>query len=595
MTRLHARTGLALWSNPYAGRYRSVPPLLRRSSSSTAGTPFQPDPRWPAWKPTVGLELHVQLKGNPKLFSPETAVYDDPPNTHVAPFDAALPGALPILQPAAVRLALLACLAFKADINPHSTFDRKHYFYPDLTTGFQITQKYAPLAMNGLVRVKTPRQKKPKSSHQHKLESDFFQVRLEQIQLEQDTAKSFHDPSLPHGGGTLVDLNRAGAALVEIVTKPDMRSPEEAAAFVKTLQAILRHVGASGANMEKGELRCDVNVSVAKINAHGQVEQEGTRCEVKNLNGVRFIAGAVESEIRRQIADLERGIPIEQATRGFDAVSHSTFHLRSKESSPDYRYMPDPELGPVRLCAQALRELERELPELPAEAEERLAKEYGLGKRECEVLVALGEGAEETTAAVEAEADVEMEPGIGVRWFEQVAQGRDPKKAANWLIHTLLGLLSRSGYTLSTSPISANELGALIDAVTSRRMTGTEAKTLLADFSSSASSRLSTANGSYQTFETTLSKLLESRPAAESASSRDPAAPASAVTASDDSLAALVADVIASHPDEVAKIRKGQLKVVKRLVGESMKRSRGRADAKKVEELLLERLTGAES
>lgn len=588
-----------MWSSPYAGQHRSSPSTLAHVRSNSTGSPYpyRPDPRWPQWKPTVGLELHVQLKGNPKLFSPETATYDDPPNSHVAPFDAALPGALPILQPSAVRLALLACLAFKADINPRSSFDRKHYFYPDLTTGFQITQKYAPLATNGLVRVKKPpprKQKKTKASasvhaglgdQPQDPQGDFFPVRLEQIQLEQDTAKSFHDPSLPHGGGTLVDLNRAGAALVEIVTKPDMRSPEEAAAFVKTLQAILRHVGASDANMEKGELRCDVNVSVAKIGEDGQVEQEGTRCEVKNLNGVRFIAGAVESEIRRQIADLELGVPITQATRGFDALTLSTFHLRSKESSPDYRYMPDPELGPVVLSPAALAALEAELPELPIEAEERLAKVYGLGKRECEVLVALGEGAEDATEA-------EMEPGVGVRWFEQLAQGRDPKKAANWLIHTLLGLLTRSNYTLSTSPISASELGVLIDAVTSQRMTGTEAKTLLADFLSAPSSARSAAPT--QTFGATLAGILESRPGADTAQSGHAAnaSPSSATAAADDPLSSLVADVIASHPEEVAKIRKGQLKVVKRLVGESMKRSRGRADAKKVEEMLLERLTG---
>ncbi|GAA5827905.1 hypothetical protein JCM3770_006890, partial [Rhodotorula araucariae] len=469
----------ALAHHPWlAPAHRRPLALVRRASSRTRTAPT--DLRWPGWVPTIGLELHVQLKGNPKLFSPEHALYDDTPNTRVAPFDAALPGTLPVLQPQAVRLALLACLAFDANINPRSTFDRKHYFYPDLTTGWQVTQRYDPLAKDGLVRVPRPPVKgaNPKRSKAARDDDDeeYFAVRLEQIQLEQDTAKSFHDPSLPPSGGTLVDLNRAGAALVEIVTRPDMHSPEEAAAFVKTLQAVLRHIGASGANMDKGELRCDVNVSVARASPDGEEPQEqGTRCEVKNLNGVRFIASAIESEITRQIALLSASEPVAQSTRGFDALTGSTFHLRSKESSPDYRYVPDPELGALVVAPHALAALRAAMPELPGAARARLRAQYGLGTREASVLVALGEGG----GAGDDGAPRAAEPGIGVRWFEALAAGREPKTAANWLIHTYLGLLARASRPLARSPLAPDELGALIDAVADRRITATEAKSLL--------------------------------------------------------------------------------------------------------------------
>ncbi|BGP42434.1 hypothetical protein JCM10449v2_006439 [Rhodotorula kratochvilovae] len=569
MTRIRTALALQPWTaRPSVLGPRTLASHRLASSAPTAGTGA--DSRWPGWVPTIGLELHVQLKGNPKLFSPEHALYDDTPNTHIAPFDAALPGTLPVLQPAAVRLALLACLAFDADINPRSTFDRKHYFYPDLTTGWQVTQRYDPLAKDGVVRVPRPPVRGAKGKGKAKEDGDeYFSVRLEQIQLEQDTAKSSHDPSLPPGGGTLVDLNRAGAALVEIVTRPDMHSPEEAAAFVKTLQAVLRHIGASGANMDKGELRCDVNVSVARASPAGSEPQEpGTRCEVKNLNGVRFIASAIESEITRQIALLSSSQRVSQSTRGFDALTGETFHLRSKESSPDYRYVPDPELGALVLSPEALDALRSEMPELPAAAQARLRREYGLGVREASVLVALGEGGEDAEGAP-------AEPGVGVRWFEALAQGREPKTAANWLIHTYLGLLSRADLSLARSPLAPAELGALIDAVGAEQLTGTEAKTLLGTFVA-ASSASSHPEGS---FAAELAALLASR-----------RAPSPSSTA--DLLAALLDSIIADHPAEVTKIRAGQTKVLQRLVGEAMKRSRGTADARRVGEELRRRLGG---
>ncbi|BGP10425.1 hypothetical protein JCM10049v2_006313 [Rhodotorula toruloides] len=557
-------------------------PASHRTASTAA--PLQPrhDTRWQGWQPTIGLELHVQLKGNPKLFSHETATYDATPNTHVAPFDAALPGTLPTLHPTPLRLALLASLALKSQINPLSRFDRKHYFYPDLTPGWQVTQRYSPLAKGGYVRVRAPplRSKGGKKGKaktvdeggvKQEEEDEFFTVRLEQVQLEQDTAKSFHDPSLPSGPGTLVDLNRAGAALIEIVTKPDMRSPEEAAAFVKALQSILRSSGVSGANMDKGELRCDVNVSVSPLSSPGS----GTRCEVKNLNGVRFISAAIESEIKRQIALLQKGKEVESSTLGFSALTLQTFHLRSKESSPDYRYMPDPELSPLAVPAELVKKLRGEVGELPLEREERVRETYGLGRREVGVLVALGEG--------EEGAEGEREQGVGVRWFEEIVKGgeaRDPKVVMNWLIHTLLGVLTRNSCTLSTSPLSPSDLGALIDAVTSKRMNGTEAKAVLGEYV--AASR--EGRGGKGGFAEVLRRELAARPAPSPSSSAPDAA------AQDNDLTALIDSIISSHPLEVSKIRAGQTKVIQRLVGEAMKRSKGRADARRVAEEIGRRL-----
>ncbi|GAA5892373.1 hypothetical protein JCM8208_005805 [Rhodotorula glutinis] len=599
MPRLRTRLALQPWLTPRALPLSSPPPprpprLEHRLASTTAGQ----DSRWPGWVPTIGLELHVQLKGNPKLLSAEHAVYDDSPNTHVAPFDAALPGALPVLQPRAVRLALLACLAFDADINPRSTFDRKHYFYPDLTTGWQVTQRYDPLAKDGVVKVPRPPVKGAKGKGKVSDDDEYFSVRLEQIQLEQDTAKSFHDPTLSPSGGTLVDLNRAGAALVEIVTRPDMHSPEEAATFVKTLQAVLRHVGASGANMDKGELRCDVNVSVARVGAEGEDVERGTRCEVKNLNGVRFIASAIESEISRQIALLSSGSPVPQSTRGFDALSSSTFHLRSKENSPDYRYVPDPELGALVLDARALDELREGMPELPEAARTRLRRVYGLGKREAGVLVALGEVPDEGEGEVRGAATApvgareapqldEASPGLGVRWYEALAEGRDPKLAANWLIHTYLGLLSRASLSLARSPLEPNELGALLDAVALKQMTTTEAKTLLGEYVAGVGA--GEAKGA-SSFKVKLDELLATRPSPPSSSSASTTDEGAAAAAPDAAFVALIDSLIESHPAEVAKVRAGHTKVLQRLVGAAMKRTKGTADAKRVLDELSSRL-----
>ncbi|GAA6036487.1 hypothetical protein JCM8097_003530 [Rhodosporidiobolus ruineniae] len=630
MTRLLAR------STPYYSSWRPLRPpapapraILALSSSSlrftstSATSPSHPreDPRWPGWTPTIGLELHVQLRGNPKLFSPAKAVYDAEPNKHVARFDAALPGSLPVLQSQPVHLALLAALALDCDINRSSTFDRKHYFYPDLPAGFQITQKYSPLAKDGTVRVRLDTGKggsKKKAKKGGAAMPEYIDVRIEQVQLEQDTAKSFHDPSLlpppspsppdaageaEEEGGTLVDLTRAGCALVEIVTRPDMSTPEEAGAFVRTLQSILRHVGASRADMEKGELRCDVNVSVART---GSAEQ-GTRCEVKNLNGVRFVQGAIEAEILRQIASLSSSppVPIAQATRGYNPLTHTTFHLRGKESAVDYRYMPDPELGAVRVTEGMLEGLRRGMPELPDVAYVRLQEEYGLSARDAGILVALGEGG----AAGEGEGGElgeEADAAIGVRWFEEVVKADGEgwgskeriKGAVNWLIHELLGQLSKASLSLASCPVKPAELAEVVDAVKGGRITGTNAKQLLRDYlalrapsspypsptisaSSATPTSLSSSTTPAPSFSAFLAPHLSAAPSSSSSSSSSSAT---------DDLSPLVSAVIAALPAEASKVRAGQTKVLMRMVGEAMKRSKGKADAKKVGEELRRKL-----
>ncbi|SGY14797.1 BQ5605_C013g07105 [Microbotryum silenes-dioicae] len=512
--------------------------------------------RWAGWQPVIGLELHVQLKGNPKLFSSASALYDAEPNTQIQPFDAALPGSLPTLSSEPVRLALLACLALDSSINPVSMFDRKHYFYPDLPAGFQLTQKYAPLAKGGILKIR----KDPAAGVTRDLE-----VRIDQIQLEQDTAKSFHDPSQHM---TLVDLNRAGAALIEIVTQPDMRSPEEAASFVRTLQSILRHVGASDANMDKGELRCDVNVSVGPVKG-----PYGTRCEIKNLNGVRFLVGAIESEISRQINSINAGVPIVQSTMGYDAVNNRTFVLRSKEDAPDYRYMPDPELGPVVVTKTTLDHLRSTLPDLPNKAFERIQTQYGLSPRDAGIVVAVGE-----SLVVDPSSTMSSTPewlggsevgtaSIGTRYFETLAVGRQAQVCANWIIHDLLSALGSTSPPLNllTSPIGPHELGKLIDALSKGKLTSTNAKSLLKEFIVNQ-----TSNSAQGSWNEVLDQAVQSHQSSTSSIS----------------LEAICHSVIKDLVQESDKVRKGNTKVLMRLVGQVMKESKGVVDAQEAKKIL---------
>jgi aspartyl-tRNA(Asn)/glutamyl-tRNA(Gln) amidotransferase subunit B len=388
------------------------------------------------WEVIVGMEIHAQVTSQSKLFSGASTAFGGEPNSQVSLVDAAMPGMLPVINEECVRQAVRTGLGLKARINLKSVFDRKNYFYPDLPQGYQISQYKSPIVGEGEVVVDLP-------------DGETAVVGIERLHLEQDAGKSLHDR---HPTMSFVDLNRAGVALMEIVSKPDLRSAEEAKAFVTKLRAILRYLGTCDGDMEKGNLRADVNVSVRKPGA-----PLGTRCEIKNVNSIRFIGQAIEHEARRQIEILEDGGRIEQETRLFDSDQGATRSMRNKEEAHDYRYFPDPDLLPLELTATYVEELRAHLPELPDEKKQRLMRHYGLSGYDAGVLVAERETAD---------------------FFEAVAEGRDPKLAANWVINELAGRLNKEGRDIAGSPVSASQLAAILDLIAAGTISGKIAKDL---------------------------------------------------------------------------------------------------------------------
>jgi aspartyl-tRNA(Asn)/glutamyl-tRNA(Gln) amidotransferase subunit B len=385
------------------------------------------------WEVVIGLEIHAQVTSRAKLFSGASAEFGGAPNHHVSLVDAAMPGMLPVINGYCVEQAIRTGLGLKARINRRSVFDRKNYFYPDLPQGYQISQYKQPIVGKGSVTVDMP--------------DGAIEVGIERLHLEQDAGKSLHDQ---HPAMSFVDLNRSGVALMEIVSKPDLRSAEEARAFVSKLRAIMRYLGTCDGNMEQGSLRVDINVSVRKPG-----EQLSTRCEIKNVNSLRFMAQAIDYEARRQIGIRESGGIIEQETRLFDARKGETRSMRSKEEAHDYRYFPDPDLLPLELDDAMIAAIERSLPELPDQKKSRFIAEYGLGSYDAGVLTAERETAD---------------------FFERVAKGRDGKTAANWIVNELFGRLNREGKTIAASPVSSEQLGAIIDLVADRTISGKIAK-----------------------------------------------------------------------------------------------------------------------
>ena len=384
----------------------------------------------------VGLEVHAQVTSNAKLFSGAATAFGGAPNSHVSLVDAAMPGMLPVINQECVAQAVRTGLGLKAKINLRSVFDRKNYFYPDLPQGYQISQYKEPIVGEGAVTVDLP-------------DGETITVGIERLHLEQDAGKSIHDQ---HATMSLVDLNRSGVALMEIVSKPDLRSAEEAKAFVTKLRSILRTLGTCDGDMEKGNLRADVNVSVRRPGA-----ELGTRCEIKNVNSIRFLGQAVDYEARRQIGVIEDGGKIEQETRLFDPVRGETRPMRSKEEAHDYRYFPDPDLLPLEFDQAYVDALAADLPELPDTRKARFVAEYGLSAYDADVLVAEKESAD---------------------YFEAVAKGRDPKAAANWVINELFGRLNREGRGIGDSPLSAGQLGAILDLMAEGVISGKIAKDL---------------------------------------------------------------------------------------------------------------------
>ena len=386
------------------------------------------------WEIVVGLEVHAQVNSKSKLFSGSSTAFGAPPNSHVSLVDAAMPGMLPVINEECVAQAIRTGLGLKAKINNRSIFDRKNYFYPDLPQGYQISQYKHPIVGEGEVIVEHD-------------DGSTFTVRIERLHLEQDAAKLLHDQD---PGSTYVDLNRAGTALMEIVSMPDMRSSEEAAAYVKKVRTILVYLGTCDGDMEKGNLRADVNVSVRKPGA-----ELGTRCEIKNVNSIRFIGQAVEAEARRQIDIIEDGGTIAQETRLFDPAKGETRSMRSKEEAHDYRYFPDPDLLPLEFSQSFVDGLSRGLPELPDAKRARFMKDYGLSAYDADVLVAERENAD---------------------FFEAVAQGRDGKTSANWVINELFGRLNKEGLDVQRSPMTASQLGGILDLIGSGAISGKIAK-----------------------------------------------------------------------------------------------------------------------
>ncbi len=386
------------------------------------------------WEIVLGLEVHAQVASVSKLFSGAAVGFGAGPNQQVSLVDAAMPGMLPVLNRFCVEQAVKTGLGLKAQINMKSRFDRKNYFYPDLPQGYQISQFDQPIVGEGVVTVERD-------------DGTTFDVRIERLHLEQDAGKSLHDQD---PNATYVDLNRAGTALMEIVSKPDMRTSEEAAAYVKKLRTILVYLGTCDGDMEKGNLRADVNVSVCrpgdyeKFRETGSFSHLGTRCEIKNVNSYRYIQQAIEYEARRQIEILEDGGKIDQETRLFDPGKLETRSMRSKEEAHDYRYFPDPDLLPLVLDPAWVKEIEETLPELPDAKKARLQSQYGLSAYDAGVLI------------IEADrAD----------YFEAAAKGRDAKLVSNWVTNELLSKLSAGGHEIAQSPLPASDIAQLVELI----------------------------------------------------------------------------------------------------------------------------------
>lgn len=393
------------------------------------------------WEVVIGMEVHAQVTSESKLFSGASTSFGAEPNSNVSLVDAAMPGMLPVINLECVKQAVRTGIGLNAQINLKSVFDRKNYFYPDLPQGYQISQFKQPIVGEGKIMISV--------GPDNKGQFEDVEIGIERLHLEQDAGKSMHDQ---HPTMSYVDLNRSGVALMEIVSKPDLRSSDEARAYLTKLRTIVRYLGTCDGNMDEGSMRADVNVSVRRPGG-----EFGTRCEIKNVNSIRFVGQAIEYEARRQIAVLEDGGSIDQETRLFDPVKGETRSMRSKEEAHDYRYFPDPDLLPLEFDQAFVDALAAELPELPDVKKQRLVETQGISVYDASILV--------TEKAI---AD----------YYEVVAAGRDGKAAANWVINDLLGALNRAGKDIEESPITPDQLGAIIDLIKEGTISGKIAKDL---------------------------------------------------------------------------------------------------------------------
>jgi aspartyl-tRNA(Asn)/glutamyl-tRNA(Gln) amidotransferase subunit B len=475
------------------------------------------------WEVVIGLEVHAQVTSHSKLFSGASTQFGGDPNSHVSLVDAAMPGMLPVINEACVKQAVRTGLGLKAQINLRSTFDRKNYFYPDLPQGYQISQNKSPIVGEGEVIVDLP-------------DGESTTVGIERLHLEQDAGKLLHDQ---HATMSLVDLNRSGVALMEIVSKPDLRSSEQAKAYVSKLRSIMRYLGTCDGDMEKGSLRADVNVSVRKPGA-----PLGTRCEIKNVNSIRFIGQAIEYEARRQIGILEDGGAIDQETRLFDPNKGETRSMRSKEEAHDYRYFPDPDLLPLEFSEAYVAELKADLPELPDQKKARFIGDFALTPYDASVLVSEHESADFYEAVLAALAD----------------KTRDGKLAANWVINELFGRLNKEGWDIAASPVSAVQLGAIVDLIGEGTISGKIAKDL---------------------FEIVWQEGGDPRALVEARGMKQVTDMAA--------IEKVVDDIVAANPDKVAQAR-AKPQLIGWFVGQVMKSSGGKANPQSVNDLLKSKL-----
>jgi aspartyl-tRNA(Asn)/glutamyl-tRNA(Gln) amidotransferase subunit B len=475
------------------------------------------------WEIVIGMEIHAQVTSNSKLFSGASTEFGGEPNSHVSLVDAAMPGMLPVINEACVRQAVRTGLGLNARINLRSVFDRKNYFYPDLPQGYQISQYKSPIVGEGEVIVELA-------------DGESVTIGIERLHLEQDAGKSLHDrsPTL-----SFVDLNRSGVALMEIVSKPDIRTSEQAKAFVTKLRSILRYLGTCDGDMEKGSLRADVNVSVRKPGG-----PLGTRCEIKNMNSISFIGQAIEYEARRQIEILEDGGAIDQETRLFDPNKGETRSMRSKEEAHDYRYFPDPDLLPLEFSEAYVADLKADLPELPDQKKSRFIAEFGLSSYDASVLVAERESADfyETILAKLADST------------------RDGKLAANWVINELFGRLNKEGRDIAVSPVSATQLAAVVDLIGEGTISGKIAKDL---------------------FEIVWQEGGDPRALVEARGMKQ--------VTDMGAIEKVVDDIVAANPDKVAQAR-AKPQLIGWFVGQVMKSSGGKANPQAVNDLLKSKL-----
>ena len=471
------------------------------------------------WNLVIGIEIHAQVNSKSKLFSSSPTDFGSKPNSQVSLIDAAMPGMLPVINKFCIEQAVKSGIGLNAKINKKSIFDRKNYFYQDLPQGYQISQYKDPIVGEGFVEIETENGQK--------------KIGVERLHLEQDAGKSLHDQD---PNFTFVDLNRSGIALMEIVSKPDMNSPEEAVEYVRKVRSILRYLGTCDGNMEQGSLRADVNVSVNKPG-----NELGTRCEIKNLNSFKFIHAAIVYEAKRQIKLIEQGESVNQETRLFNTQSGETRSMRSKEDAHDYRYFPDPDLLPLTLDDDWIKGLQDSIPELPDQIKERFINEYSLSSYDANIIVS-----DKATS----------------EYFEDVVKNRNPKLVTTWVTGELFSILNKKNLIIEDSPITSKQLGELVDNIENGKISNRQAKEVLEEMCESGKGALEIID------EKGLSQISD-----------------------ENEIESLVDNVLNSNPENVKKYKNGKDKLFGFFVGEAMKLSKGKANPKIVNDFIKKKLS----